>query len=329
MMTALLQSGYGGPEALRVGQVPRPMAGQGQVLVRVAAASVNARDWHLMRGDPWVARLLGGGDLGLRRPAVATRGTDFAGTVVAVGPDVTSLAIGDEVFGEAAGAFAEFVLAPASVVASKPANLSFAEAAALPLAANTALIGIREEAGVRRGQHVLVNGASGGVGLFAVQLAHADGAEVTAVCSARNAELARAAGADHVVDYAREDFTHVGGRYDVVLDLVGNRRLRHLLRAVAPGGTLVLSGGGVWTGGSFGGPMGLLLTGMLARPFVRARVRQLVAVPNPARLATLRELAESGVLRPVIDRTYAMRQAAEAIHYLEVEHARAKVVLVA
>ena len=328
MMTALLQSGYGGPEALRVGSVPRPVPGPGQVLVRVAAASVNARDWHLMRGDPWVARVMGA-DLRLRRPTVATRGTDFAGTVVAVGPDVISLAAGDEVFGEAVAAFAEFVLAPAAVVALKPANLSFAEAAALPLAANTALIGIREEADVRPGQRVLVNGASGGVGLFAVQLAHAGGAEVTAVCSARNADLVREAGADHVVDYARTDFIRTGARHDVVLDLVGNRRLRHLLRAVRPGGTLVLSGGGVWTGGSVFGPMGLLLRSMLARPFVRARVRQLVAEPSTARLATLRELAESGVLRPVIDRTYAMGQAAEAIRYLEVEHARAKVVLVA
>jgi NADPH:quinone reductase-like Zn-dependent oxidoreductase len=326
MMTAIVQDRYGAPDVLRVARLPRPAAGPGQALVRVHAASVNARDWHVMRGDPYIARLAAPQYFGRKAPKQPIRGTDFAGVVEAVGPGMTGYEVGDEVFGEAEAAFAEYVPAPVTLIAHKPANLSFEEAAALPTAATTALMGIREVADVRPGQRVLINGASGGVGPYAVQLAKADGAHVTAVCSARNADLARQSGADEVLDYAREDFCR-GTPYDVVFDLVGNRSLRDLRRALTPAGTLVLSGGGVWTGGSLVGPMGLIIQATLVGRFVKQRIVQLTAEPSAQRLRTLAALAEVGTLRPMIDRTFPLREAAQAIHYLAIEHARAKVVL--
>jgi NADPH:quinone reductase-like Zn-dependent oxidoreductase len=321
-MKAVVQDRYGAPDVLELRDVDRPVPADDQVLVRVRAAGANAYDWHLMRGDPYVARLA----LGPRAPRARIRGRDFAGEVAAVGKDVTGLRPGDEVFGEVDGTFAEYVCVPDAWVERKPANLTFEEAATLPLAGNTALRGLRDTAGVREGQHVLVNGASGGVGTFAVQIAKVLGAEVTGVCSARNAELVRSLGADHVVDYAREDFTRDGRRYDVVLDLVGARGITALRRALTPTGTLVLSGGG--KPGQFVGAAGLTLKGVLLSPFVRQRLRPLVGpAPSRAVLVALRELAESGKLAPVIDRTYTLGEAAEAIRYLEVEHARGKVVV--
>lgn len=327
MMTAIVQDRYGSPDVLRVARVPRPVPGPGQVLVRVHAASANARDWHVMRGDPYIARFAAPQYFGRKAPKQPIRGTDFAGTVEAVGRGVSEYQVGDEVFGEAEAAFAEYVAAPVTVIAPKPANLSFEQASALPTAATTALMGIREVAAVRPGQQVLVNGASGGVGLYAVQLAKADGAHVTAVCSARNAELARQSGADVVLDYARDDFSRGGQRFDVIVDLVGNRSLGDLRRALTPAGTLVLSGGGVWTGGSLVGPMGLTIKGMLVGRFVKQRVVQLTAAPSADRMRTLAALAEAGTLRPMIDRTFPLQEAAKAIHYLAIEHARAKVIL--
>ncbi len=322
-MKAIIQDRYGAPEVLRCSDVDTPVPAGREVLVRVHAASVNARDWHTMRGDPYLARAA----LGIRRPRARIRGTDFAGRVEATGSEVTRLRPGDEVFGEAEGAFAEYVSVPGDLVEPKPANLTFEQAAALPLAANTALMGLRDVARVRPGHRVLINGASGGVGTFAVQLAKSYGAQVTAVCSARNAELVRSLGADHVIDYAHEDFTRTGERYDVVFDLVGNRSLTACRRALTPAGTLVLSGGGVFEGGSVLGPIGLIVRGRLASGFVGQRVRTLTATPSRANLATLRELAEAGTLTPVIDRTHPLSETAEAIRYLEREHARAKVVL--
>ncbi|MDG6107890.1 NAD(P)-dependent alcohol dehydrogenase [Dactylosporangium aurantiacum] len=324
-MKAIVQDRYGPSDVLRLGEVEPLEAGPGEVLVRVHAASVNARDWHVMRGDPYLARL----DFGLAAPKVRIRGTDFAGRVEAVGAGVTRLRPGDEVFGETDAAFAEYVRVPETgALETKPANLTFEQAAALPLAGNTALMGLRDAAGLRAGQHVLVNGASGGVGTFAVQLAKALGARVTGVCSTRNLDLVRSLGADHVVDYTREDFTRAGDvRYDVVFDLVGNRSLADCRRVLTPTGTLVLSGGGVFEGGSLLGPIGLIARGRLVSRFVRHRVRVLTAVPSQENLATLRELAESGALTPVIDRTFPFGEAAQAVRYLEVEHARAKVVL--
>lgn len=326
-MKAIVQDRYGSPGVLRLSDVPTPAPTGDQVLVRVHAASVNARDWHLMRGDPYLARLMSR-EMGLRAPKAAIRGTDFAGTVEAVGSAVRRLRPGDEVYGEADAAFAEYVCAPEGVVERKPRNLTFEQAAAVPLAANTALIGLRDCAGVHSGQQVLVNGASGGVGTFAVQIAKAYGAEVTAVCSARNAELVACLGADHVIDYAREDFTGPRGRYHVVLDLVGNRTLAELRRPLRAAGTLVLSGGGVSRGGSLVGPMGLIIRSMVMARFVRRHtLRQLVAVPSAGNLAALTELIESGRVTPIVERTYRLSEAPVAIAHLEVQHARAKVVL--
>jgi NADPH:quinone reductase-like Zn-dependent oxidoreductase len=321
-MKAIVQDRYGAPSVLRVGEVPEPLPAAGEVLVEVCAATLNARDWHAMRGDPYLARL----SFGLRAPRMRIRGTDFAGRVAAVGRDVTRFRPGDEVFGEADGAFAEYVCAPEGVMERKPAGLTFEQAAALPLAANTALVCLRD-GGLQPGSHVLVNGASGGVGTFAVQIAKALGAKVTAVCSTRNVDLVRSLGADAVVDYTVEDFTRGGERYDIVLDLVGNHTLTGFRRALAPGGKLVLSGGGTSDGGSLVGPMGLALRGMIAARLDPDRVAVTAALPTSANLATLRELVESGAVTPVIDRTYPFDQAPEAIRYMEVEHARAKVVI--
>ncbi|MFJ3724789.1 NAD(P)-dependent alcohol dehydrogenase [Streptomyces sp. NPDC090045] len=322
-MKAIVQDRYGSPDVLELREVERPVPGDHQVLVRVRAAAVNARDWHLMRGDPYLARLV----LGLGAPKVKVRGTDFAGVVEAVGKDVTGLRPGDEVFGEAEGAFAEYVCAPAEAVAAMPAGLTYEQAAALPLAGNTALMGLRDLGRVRPGQRVLVNGASGGVGTFAVQIAKAFGAEVTGVCGPRNVDLVRSLGADHVVDYSREDFTRRGPRHDLVLDLVGNRSLADCRRALTPAGTLVLSGGGVSDGGSLVGPMALLVKGQALSLFVGQRLLVLTATPRRENLEALRDLVEPGEVTPVIDRAYPLREVPEAIRYLEVEHARAKVVI--
>ena len=322
-MKAIVHDRYGSPEVLRLAEVAKPVAGDNEVLVRVHAATINARDWHAMRGDPYLARMA----FGLRAPKVKIRGTDFAGRVEAVGPRVTRFRPGDEVYGEVQAAFAEYVSVPDHLVGPKPANLSFAQAAAIPLAANTALMGLRDVAHTGPGQRVLINGASGGVGTFAVQLAKSFGAHVTGVCSTRNIELVRSLGADEVVDYTREDFAAGERRYDVVFDLVGNRSLADLRRALTRTGTLILSGGGVSSGGSLVGPIGLVVRGQLLSRFVSQRVITLSAAPSRENLDTLRELAESGALTPVIDRTLPLSETAEAIRYVEQEHARAKVVL--
>jgi NADPH:quinone reductase-like Zn-dependent oxidoreductase len=322
-MKAIVQDRYGPSDVLELREVDQPVPADNEVLVRVHAAAVNAADWHLMRGDPYLARV----GLGLRGPKVKIRGRDFAGRVEAVGPAVTRFRPGDEVYGETNGTFAEYVCVADDVVERKPANLTFEESAAIPLAANTALMGLRDAARVRPGQTVLINGASGGVGTFAVQIAKAYGAQVTGVCSTRNVDLVRSIGADHVVDYTRDDFSRAGRRYDVVFDLVGNRSLTDCRRALAPTGTLVLSGGGVSKGGSVVGPLGLIVRAMLVSRFVRHRVLTLTAKQSRENLTALRELAESAKLTAVIDRTYPLSEAAEAIRYLEVEHARAKVVV--
>jgi NADPH:quinone reductase-like Zn-dependent oxidoreductase len=322
-MRAIVQDRYGSPDVLRLGEVDKPVPADNEVLVRVHAAAVNARDWHILRGDPYLARAA----LGLRRPKVRIRGTDFAGRVEAAGRGVNRFRPDDEVFGEVDGAFAEYVCVPDDVVEPKPANLTFEQAAAIPLAGNTALMGLRDVARVEPGQQVLINGASGGVGTFAVQIAKAFGAHVTGVCSTRNVDLVRSIGADQVIDYTREDFTQGARRYDVVFDLVGNRSLTDCRRVLTPTGTLILSGGGVSAGGSLLGPIRLIIKGRLMSRFVRHRLLVLEATPSRENLATLRELAESGKVTPVIDRTHPLSEAPEAIAYLEGEHARAKVVI--
>lgn len=327
-MKAIVQERYGSPDALHLREVEQPVPDDGQILVRVRAAAVNAYDWHFMRGDPYFARA----SMGLRGPNVKIRGRDFAGEVVAVGAEVTRFAVGDEVYGEVNGAFAEYVVARNNV-AHKPANLTFEQAAAVPLAGNTALIGLRDVAKLAAGQRLLVNGASGGVGTFAVQLGKVYGAHVTAVCSTRNADLVSSLGADRVVDYTREDVTKAdygaaGSRYDVVLDLVGNHSLGALRRTLTPTGTLILSGGGNSQGGAMFGPYALILRGQLVARFAwPQRIAMLPATPSPENLATLRELIESGKVSPVIDRTFPLSDTAEAIRYVETEHARAKVVI--
>jgi NADPH:quinone reductase-like Zn-dependent oxidoreductase len=326
-MKAIVQDRYG---SLEFRAVDKPVPADNEVLVEIRAAAVNAYDWHVMRGDPYLARLMAPAVFGLRGPKRKIRGQDFAGRVAVVGKDVARFAIGDEVFGglgHAGGAFAEYVCAPAYLVEPKPAGLTFEEAAAVPLAGNSALMGLRDVGEVQPGQQVLVNGASGGVGTFAVQIAKAFGAEVTGVCSARNVDLVRSIGADHVIDYTQRDFTRTGHQYDVVFDLVGNRSLTDYRRALTPTGTLVLSGGGVSRGGSVVGPMGLLIRAKLLAPFVRHRLAALTETSSRENLATLGGLIESGDLTPVIDRTYPLSEAAEAIRYVEVEHARAKVVI--
>ncbi|MER6352201.1 NAD(P)-dependent alcohol dehydrogenase [Streptomyces sp. NPDC001634] len=322
-MKAVVQDRYGSPDVLEVRDVEQPVAGEGEVLVQVRAASVNAYDWHFMRGDPY---LFARPAIGFRAPRAKIRGRDFAGVVETVGKGVTGLQPGDEVFGEVDGTFAEYVSVPESQIERKPASLTFEQAAAVPLAGNTALMGLRDKGRVQPGQRVVINGASGGVGSFAVQIAKALGAEVTAVCSARNAEFVRTLGADHVVDYAREDFTRSGQRHDVVLDFVANRPLHDLRRALTPTGTLVLGGGGA--PGRLLGPAGLMLGAVALSPFVRQRLLPLIGpAPSKENLVALRDLTESGKVSPVIERTYPLSEAPEAIRYLEGEHARSKIVI--
>ncbi len=327
-MKAIVHDKYGAPDVLEFREIERPVPGDDEVLVRVRAASVNARDWHVMRGDPYIARLMDRGTFGMSGPKLRVRGTDFAGVVEAVGQAVQGLQPGDEVYGEAQGAFAEYVCAPGDVVGLKPTNLSFEQASAVPLAANTALVGLRDVGRVEAGQQVLINGASGGVGTFAVQVAKSLGANVTAVCSTKNVDLVRTLGADQVVDYTQEDFTRSGRRYDVLLDLVGNHSLTAFRRALTPTGTLILSGGGVSRGGNVIGPVALIIRGQLASTFIRRqRIAILAPVPSRTNLTALKDLFESGTLIPAIDRTYPLAETADAIHYLETDHARAKVIL--
>ncbi len=326
-MTAVVQETYGGPEVLALRETRRPEPATGQVLVRVRAAGLNAADWHIMRGLPLMARL----SVGLRAPRGQVRGSDVAGVVEAVGAGVTRWRAGDEVYGElgiAGGGFAEFAVVDEAFLAAKPTALSFEEAAAVPLAGRTALVCLREASRLADGQRLLVNGASGGVGTFAVQLGHALGAEVTGVCRTRNVDLVRSLGAKHVVDYTREDVAASGSTYDVVLDLVGNRSLRDLRRLVVPGGVLVLSGGGTSTGKrQVLGPVWLMLRGKVAAPFLKLAVSVPQSPPDAAQLADLAALVAAGTLTPVVDRAFPLAEAAAAMTYLETEHARAKVVL--
>ncbi|MEV6713377.1 NAD(P)-dependent alcohol dehydrogenase [Lentzea sp. NPDC051208] len=326
-MKAVVQDRYGSPDVLEFRDVEPPAASGNEVLVRVHAASVNAYDWHMMRGDPYLARLTG---LGVTAPKRKIRGRDFAGRVEAVGRDVRRFRPGDEVYGDlgaADGAFAEYVCVSEDLVETKPATLTFEQAAAVPLAGHTALKGLRDVGNLQPGQHVLVNGASGGVGTFAVQIANSMGATVTGVCRTRNVELVSSLGADHVIDYTKDDFTRNGTRYDLVLDLVGNHSLTALRRALTPGGTIVLSGGGVFSGGSFVGPMWLMIRAKLLAPFVRDRLLVLTTTVDREILTALRHLAESGGFTPVVDRTYSLDEVPDAVRYVETEHARAKVVI--
>jgi NADPH:quinone reductase-like Zn-dependent oxidoreductase len=320
MMRAIVQHRYGSPEVLELTEVEIPRAGDGEVLVRVRAASVNFGDYAVMTGKPGIMRLA----FGLRRPRVTIRGRDVAGTVAAVGAGVTEFAVGDEVFGEVSGGtFAEYTVAPAKHLAPMPSGLTATEAAVVPLAGGTALQAV-QLARVAAGQNVLVIGASGGVGVFAVQLAVAAGATVTAVCSARNAEQARRLGATEVIDYAVEDVTIGLARFDVILDFVGNQPLRSLRRILTPEGTLVLSSGG---GGRLLGPLPRLAAAILSSPFGRGRLRPLAAVQSKDTLRELTALLEARTITPVIEAGYPLTEVPEALRRFGDQHARAKLVI--
>lgn len=321
-MRAITYRCYGGPEVLRVESIARPALPDDGVLVRVHAAAVNPLDWHYLRGTPYLVRM----DAGLGAPKDPSLGVDFAGIVEAVGKDVTRFRPGQAVFGGRAGAFAEFLVVRESrAISMKPDNVGFGQAAAVPIAGVTALQALRDKGHLRPGQKVLINGASGGVGTFAVQIAKALGAHVTGVCSGRNAALVRALGADEVIDYTLEDFTRRTGEYDLVIDMVSSRPLRATVRALKPEGTLVIVGS--LDKGAVLGPLKRNLAALLLAPFVDQRLEGILARLNPRDLEYLADLMRSGKLTPHIDRRFTLGQVPEAIRYLETGRASGKVVI--
>lgn len=320
-MKAIVYDRYGSPDVLECREVEKPAAGDGEVLIRVRAASLNPMDWHFVRGTPRFIRLMSG----FSRPKDVQLGRDVAGRVEAVGAGVTSLKPGDEVFGFCRGALAEYACASQAKVVAKPPKLTAEQAASAPVAGTTALMGLRIRGGVQPGQKVLVHGAAGGVGTFAVQIGRASGARVTGVCSTRNVDLVRSLGADHIVDYTREDFATGTERYALILDCIGNHSLSAIRRVLMPGGTYVMIGAtpdGRWIGG-----ISLLLKALALSPFVG---QNLVTIPmkrGAAELSALSELMAAGRVTPVIDRCYRLSEVPEAIRYLEEGHARGKVVV--
>jgi len=321
-MKALLQDRFGPPDVLQFTDIGLPEVGADEVLVRVRAAALNPADWHILRGDPLVARLMG---VGLTRPKARVAGIDAAGVVEAAGANVRGVRNGDEVLGFCRGAFAEYACAAADLVVPKPASLTFEQAAAVPTAATTALRGIRDVGQVQAGQRVLINGAGGGVGTYAVQIAAALGAEVTGVCSTHNADLVRSIGAAHVIDYTREDFTGGRARYDVILDNVSSLPLSRLRGALTPKGILVLNGGG--SPGHVFGPVAGIVRAVVANAFVAQRLRPLPARQNRAELLAVTGLIEDGKLMPVVDRTYPLADTVEGLRTVEQGHARGKIVI--
>ena len=321
MNRAIVQDVYGSADVLRLSDIDRPGIGDREVLVRVHAAGVDRGVVHLMTGMPYAVRLAGGG---LRAPKTRVRGREVAGQVEAVGGDVTRFRPGDAVMGTCEGSFAEYACAREDRLVPKPGNLTFEEAAAVPVSGTTALQAVRDQGRLQPGQKVLVVGASGGVGTFAVQIARAFGAEVTGVCSTGKVDLVRSIGADHVLDYTRDDFAGGRPRYDLVVDIGGNSALSHLRRALAPRGTLVFvggEGGGRWTG------MGRQFRALAVAPFVRQRLRVFITREHYEDLQALAELIEAGRVTPVIDRTHPLSEAGEAIRHLEAGRARGKVVI--
>jgi NADPH:quinone reductase-like Zn-dependent oxidoreductase len=322
-MKAAVQDTYGSPDVLEVRDIDKPVVGDDDLLVRVHAAGVDPGVWHLMTGLPYLVRIMG---YGLRTPKVRIRGRDVAGRVEAVGKNVTGFHLGEEVFGICDGSFAEYVCARADKLAPKPANLTFEQAAAVPISALTALQALRDRGKVQAGQQVLIIGAAGGVGSFAVQLAKAFGAEVTGVCSTTKVDLVRSIGADEVIDYTHEDFADGARRYDLILDTAGRRSLSQLRRALTHRGTLVIvggEGGGRWLGGFDR----QILRAPILSLFARQRLRPFVSKERSEDLVVLKRLIEAGKVTPVIDRTYPLGEAPEAIRYLEAGHARGKIII--
>jgi NADPH:quinone reductase-like Zn-dependent oxidoreductase len=321
-MKAIVQDTYGSPDVLELREIDTPAEGDDEVLVRMHAAGVDQGVWHMMAGLPYLIRIAG---FGLRAPKNPVRGYDVAGRVERIGENVTRFQPGDEVFGTCQGSFAEYACARADRLAPKPANLTFEQAAAVPISGYAALQAVRDQGKVRPGQRVLIIGAGGGVGTFAVQLAKAFGAEVTGVSSTTKTELVRSIGADRVIDYTREDFADGRNRYDVILDIAGNRSLSHLRRALVPEGTLVIvggEGGGKWLGG-----IDRQLRARLLSPFVRQRLGTWISMEREEDLETLRELLEAGKVTPVVDRAFPLSEVPEAIRYLREGRARGKVVI--
>jgi NADPH:quinone reductase-like Zn-dependent oxidoreductase len=321
LMKAIVHHDYGPPDVLRLEEIDKPVPNDDQVLVRVRAASVNPLDWHFMRGSPYIARL----QMGLVRPKETRLGVDLAGQVEAVGKKVTQFKPGDEVFGTEFGAFAEYVCTDEKSLVLKPESITFEQAAAIPVAGATALQGLRDKGKLQAGQKVLINGAAGGVGTFAVQIAKSLGAEVTGVCSARNAEMVRSLGADRVIDYAKEDFTKGEQRYDVILDMIGNHSLSDEMRTLTPQGRLVIVGS--TDKGNWLGPVSLMLRAAVLSRFVSHDVGAFLANTTQADLTIVGNLVQAGKVRSVIDRRYRLSEVPDAIRYLEEGHARGKVVI--
>lgn len=320
-MKAIVYRCYGSPDVLAFEDVAKPVPADDEVLVKVLAAAVNPLDWHYMRGTPYFLRL----GSGLGTPKDSRLGVDFAGTIEAVGKDVTRFKAGDEVFGGATGAFGEYVtISENRGLASKPANVSFQQAASAPIAAITALQGLRDEGQIRPGQKVLINGASGGVGTFAVQIAKSLGAEVTGVCSTRNLELVQSIGADHVIDYTRENYTDSEQQYDLIIDNVGNHSLSANRRVLSPEGKLVIVGG---QGGDWLGPMMRPIGAMMLSPFVGQEMGMMLAKMDNDDLAILADLMQTGKVMPVIDRHFPLNEVPAAIRYSEEGHARGKIII--
>src|SRR5207302_8068070 len=325
LMKAIVQDMYGEPAAvLDLQNVAKPVAKDGEVLIRVHAASIHVGDWMMVTGVPYIARPA----YGMRKPKNRIPGTDVAGTVEAVGQGVTELRPGDEVFGWCTGAFAEYACASADHFVAKPANLTFEQAAAIGVSASTALQLLRDQGKVQPGQKVLINGASGGVGTFAVQIAKAFGAEVTGVCSTRNVDLVRSIGADHVIDYTREDFTKTDQHYDMIYDLVGNHSFRERRQILTPNGICVLAGigGAGFHPESWGRILGNFKTAFQSK-FTSQKFVTYIAKLTKDDLNVLRDFMQAGKLSPVIDRTYKISETQAAVRYLEEGHARGKVVI--
>jgi NADPH:quinone reductase-like Zn-dependent oxidoreductase len=322
-MKAIVYHDFGSPDVLRLEEVEKPVPNDNQVLVKVRAASVNPYDWHFMTGTPYIMRI----GVGLLKPKDTRLGVDFAGTVEAVGKNVTQFKPGDDVFGAKAGAFAEYVCGSERGLVMKPDNLTFEQAASVPIAGLTALQAVRDKGKVQPGQKVLINGASGGVGTFAVQIAKSFGAEVTGVCSGRNVELVRSLGADHVIDYTKEDFTKRAERYDLILDNVGNQPLSGFRRVLTPRGKYVVVGGGGVNDSRWTGPLVGVIKMLMVKRFVTQEMGMMLADMNRKDLTILADLIQAGKVKPVIDRTYTLGQLPEAMRYLEEGHARGKVVI--